>query len=129
MSFTVTNQGDQTILSAMLANNPKLHLYNNSYAPVKGTTGSNFTETTVSGYTAVALTGSSWTIATDGSNNTTATHGSVTFTICGAEVIQGYYVTTNDGTKVLFAEQYATPKAYDTNGGSLTVSSLVWQAN
>ena len=72
MALLGIEQGIISFLESFMLNktasaNLKLHLYTNNHTPAAGDTLSSYTECTDSGYAAVTLTGSNWTIADNGS--------------------------------------------------------------
>ena len=111
MSLLAPNVGDEVALKRMLnfaaADNCKLRLYTNNHTPAKGDTISNYTECAIAGYSAITLTGASWSIATV-ATTTTATYATQTFNFTGSGTVYGYYVTDNAGSVVLWAELFTT---------------------
>lgn len=126
MALLVPDVGEVEMLKRMLnysaTGNVVLHLYANSYTPVEGSVVGNFTECSASGYAAITLTGSSWSIATS-SGVTTASYAAQTFSFSAAQVVYGYYVTNAAGTIVLWAELFASaPFNIPSGGGSVQVT-------
>ncbi len=99
-----------------------LHLFTNNYTPSIGDTVSNYTESTASGYAAITLTGSSWTVSTV-STITTASYGQQTFTYTGGESLFGYYVTDNTGAILIGAERFSgAPWTIPSAGGTVSLT-------
>jgi len=133
MSAVMPDEGLQRLLEFALnkssQGNLKLHLFKNNYTPVGGSVLSNFTEVTLTGYAAVTLTGSSWSIAV-ASNVVTASYAAQTFTFSATgETVYGYYVTDNGTAKVLWAELLGTPYVVPGGGGSVTITPTISDLN
>ena len=109
-------------LNKVTAGDVKLHLYTNDYTPVEGFVIGSFTECTATGYGAITLTGSSWTIAT-ATGTTTASYAQQTFTLTSASTDYGYYITNNGATQVLWAERFSdAPHTIPSGGGTEKVT-------
>lgn len=134
MSLLFPSTGDAYVLGCLVnsvtPSNLVVHLYSNNYTPVKASALGNFTESAITGYSAISLTGANFTItAPDDSNDATATYNtSITFTFTASGSVYGYYVTNTAGTTLVYAEQFATVKSYDSGGGSLSFAPTI-QAN
>ena len=125
MSLVMSSIGDveslKRVLNYSAADDVKIHLFTNNHTPVAADTLSNYTESTATGYGAVTLTGTDWTISTIG-GVTTATHATaVTFTYTAAENVYGYYITNNASTVLLWAELFSTYCPIPSGGGSVSV--------
>lgn len=100
-----------------------LRLYSNNRVPAEGDTVGDYTETTVSGYSAATLTGSSWSIATV-SGVTTATYAAQTFTFTAAAAIYGYLVTSAGA--LFWSERFqAAPITLPAGGGTIVVTPTI----
>ncbi len=113
MALIGIEEGIISYLEAFMLNksasaNLKLHLYTNNYTPAASSTLASFTECADSGYTAVSLTGSTWSIADDGSGTSHASYPQQTFTFNGAVTLYGYYVTDTGTNKVCWAEKFSS---------------------
>ena len=122
MALLVPDVGEVLLLEYALnktaATDVKLRLYTNNYTPVEGSVVANFTEANAAGYAAIALTGASWTIASD-AGVTTAEYAEQTFTFTAASTDYGYYVTNSAGTQVLWAEKFSdAPHTIPSGGGT-----------
>jgi len=125
MSAVFADEGCAELLGVMLnkvsQGNVKLKLFVNNYTPLKSTVLADLTECTLTGYAALTLTGSSWTITT-ASNVSVASYAAQTFTFSASgQTIYGYYFTNNGSTKLLWAERLGTSYAVPSGGGSITI--------
>lgn len=125
MALLAPSQGDYLMLQYVthkLGNaDLKLHLFNNNVTPSKSDTLTTYTESTASGYAAITLTGSSWTVSTT-SGVTTASYPQQTFTFTGSDSIYGYFVTDGSTTTVLWAEAFTAVENIPTGGGSIQLT-------
>jgi len=103
---------EQFMLNKAASANLKLHLYTNNFTPAAGSVLANFTECADSGYSAVTLTGSSWTMGTDGGGNSQASYPQQSWTFNGSVTIYGYYVTDAASGKVCWAEKFSASLAF-----------------
>ena len=113
MTLVVPNSADLQMLRYVFNRSTTLHLYSNNLTPSKTTVLSDITEASGSGYSAISLTGSSWTFAT---------YAQQTFTITGAITIYGYYITSTDG--LLYVEKFPTTYILPDDGGEIIVNPL-----
>jgi len=99
-----------------------LRLFTNDVTPSEADTAATYTEAIGSGYSAITLTGASWTI-TEGSPST-ASYAEQTFTFTGAlGNVYGYYLTRATSGRIAFAERFsAAPFAIATNGDQIKVT-------
>src|SRR5689334_12099590 len=86
-----------------------LHLYQNNYTPVAGSSSANFTECDFGGYASVNLSGWS-SVAIDGSDRGYQTASLASFIADGSSsnTVYGYYML-DPGGKVALAELFASP--------------------
>ena len=130
MALLVPDEGEVELLSRMLNKNSPadvvLRLYTNNRTPAEGDDISSYTESTGTGYSAITLTGASWTVAT-AAGTTTAEYAQQTFTYTGAEAnIYGYYVTDATPTLVLWAEIFSDgPYSIPAGGGSVKITPKI----
>jgi len=134
MALLVPDVGEVELLKRMLnytgatVLNVALRLYTNNLTPAEGDNLASYTESTGTGYGAITLTGSSWTIATV-AGTTTAEYAQQTFTYTGAEAnIYGYYVTEKftTPTLVLWAERFTDgPYSIPSGGGSVKITPKI----
>jgi hypothetical protein len=126
MALLVPNVGEVKALSYLVnkatPDDLKLHLYTNNKTPAEADTVSDYTECAVAGYALATLTGATWTVATDGSNNSTATYPQVTFTFTAATTCYGYYVTNNSNATLMWAEAFPSSFAIPSGGGSISIT-------
>ena len=121
MTLVVPNSADLQMLRYVFNRSTTLHLYSNNLTPSKTTVLSDITEASGSGYSAISLTGSSWTFATNTGINQ-ASYAQQTFTITGAITIYGYYITSTDG--LLYVEKFPTTYILPDDGGEIIVNPL-----
>lgn len=105
-----------------------LKLFDNDITPGEDTpapgTHPGPVETSVSGYSAATLTGSSWTVAT-ATGITTAQYAQQTFTFSAAATIYGYYLTTSGGD-LLWLERFSgAPYTLPSGGGTISVTPKI----
>lgn len=84
-----------------------LKLFTNNYTPVDGTTEGSLTEATFTGYSAVTLTGASWTLTPDAPS--TAVYSVQTFTSTADQALQyhyGYYLVQSVSGKYVAGERF-----------------------
>lgn len=105
-----------------------LKLFVNNVTPGESDTEATYTEASGGGYTHIALTGSSWVIATSG-GLTTASYAQQTFTFTGAlttnPTIYGYYVVQQTSGSLLWAERAASTFTPANNGDTYKVTPQI----
>lgn len=132
MPLVVPNLGEVRLLKYIVNNisptNLVLHLYTNDVdlsteefkAGGDGGT-SSFTEVTAAGYTAVTLTGSSWTVSTSSGITSAVYNSSITFSFTTGVDVYGYYVT-NTSDQILWAEKFpGAPFTLPSTGGDIAI--------
>lgn len=130
MALLVPDVGEVELLSRMLNKNAPadvvLRLYTNNRTPAEADTVASYTESTGTGYSAITLTGASWTVAT-AAGTTTGEYAQQTFTYTGAEAnIYGYYVTDATPTDLLWAEIFSDgPYSIPAGGGSVKITPKI----
>lgn len=133
MAIVIPNAAEQLQLKGYLnhtaAQNQKLKLFTNNFTPGATDTEASFTEAAGGGYAEKALTGSSWTIATDGSGNASGTYAIQTWTFTGAltasATIYGYYVVQTTSGLLLWCERLSSSFQPATNGDTLSVTPTI----
>lgn len=105
-----------------------LKLFNNDITPGESTpapgAGPGPIETTATGYSAITLTGSSWTVATS-LGVTTAQYPQQTFTLTTSANIYGYYITTSGGD-LLWLERFSgAPYSLPISGGTISITPKI----
>jgi len=122
-ALLVPDVGEVLLLSYALnkiapGDSVKLKLFKNDYTPVEGSIVGDFTEADTTGYSAIDLAKTDWTIAT-ATGTTTAEQPQKTFTLTGAGVHYGYYITDIAGTGLLWAERFSdAPHNIPSGGGT-----------
>jgi hypothetical protein len=125
MSFTTMYTGEVALLKYMLnysaADNVKVHLYTNNYAPAKSDVLANYTESSAAGYSPITLVGSQFTVATV-SSTSSAVYARQTFTYTTAENVYGYYITNNAASILIWAEEFSgAPFMIPSGGGTVGI--------
>lgn len=124
MTLIVPDVGERYALDCIVGKtngNLKLKLFKNDVTPTESFTVASLTESTATGYAAKTLTAGSWTTATVSGTSTT-TYAAQTFTYTAAESVYGYYVTSNDDTKLVWVERFADVMNIPSGGGSVVVT-------
>lgn len=114
------------LLSTTTPETQKLKLYLNDISPAESDTAGTYTEATISGYAAVALTRATWNGASTATGVTTKTYPAQTFSFTGTGTIVGYFVVGNTSTTLLFAERlFTSPGQVFNNADSLVLTLKV----
>lgn len=128
MAIVYANVGEEVALKASLnhtaATNLVLRLYSNDVTPGETDTAGTYTELTTSGYAAITLTGSSWTV-TPGAP-TSASYAQQTFQLNGSATAYGYYLTYATSGTLFAAERFSSaPYTVGAGGGTVRVTPVV----
>lgn len=129
MAGLAPNVGAQLILEVALNKtaqaNATLKLFQNDYTPVETSTNAAFTEATFTGYSAITLTGASWSVTN--ADPAVASYAQQTFTSSAgsqSQPIYGYYIVV--GTVVVFAERFSDgPYTIVNNGDQIKVTPQI----
>lgn len=121
MTGVVTNGGkgiigDYSVNKQATSQNLILKLFKNDFTPVLGSVVGDLTEATFTGYSAITLTGASWT-NTPG-DPVTMSYAEQTFTSSAdqtAQSIYGYYLVRATGGELIIAERFT--------GGAVTIQN------
>ena len=128
MSLLAPDCGDllalEYVLNKAAPDNVVLNLYTSNTTPAKGDTISTYTLCSISGYSAITLTGSSWSVSTT-SHVTTGSYAAQTFNFSASGTVYGYVITNNSGATVLWAELFTSGPFSVVNGSSITVTPQV----
>lgn len=124
MAIIVPNAAEQLALKNIInyssPQDLKLKLYTNNYTPIATSTESDFTEASGGGYAAVTLTGTSWTVSTNGSGQAEATYAQQTFTFTGAlsgsATIYGWFLVQSSSGLLIAAEKVTNSFTPASNG-------------
>lgn len=125
----VPNAGEdlalQNFLNKTAPQNQTLRLYTNNVTPAETDTAGTFTEASGFGYSAIGLTGASWTI-TPGAP-TEAAAAEQTFTFTGAlGNVYGYFFTQTVSGILMWAERFTgAPFNITTNGDQIKVTPKI----
>lgn len=108
--------------------NQTLKLYKNNVTPSATDTASTYTEATFTGYSAINLTGSSWT-TTSSSSPASNTYALQTFTSTAGsqnENEYGYFVIQQTSGLLIYAERFSNgPYNIQNNGDSISITLQV----
>ena len=114
----------KNILNHTSPQNQTLKLFCNNITPDGDEVAGDFTEATGGGYASKSLTGSSWTVTTNGSGEAEATYAAQTFTFTGAlttnTTVYGYYVVQASSGLLMWCERFASSFTPAVNGDAIT---------
>jgi hypothetical protein len=105
------------------AQNLVLKLYQNNHTPGYSDAVGAFTEATFTGYSAITLTGASWTAS--GSDPTALTYAQQSFASTAnqtAQTIYGYFLIRATAVDLIAAELFATPIVIQYNGDTINIT-------
>lgn len=130
MAILVPNAAElvqiKNLLNHTAPQDQSLKLFTNNYTPVAASVAGDFAEASGGGYAAKSLTGTSWTVATNGSGQAEATYAAQTFTFTGAlsgsASIYGYFVVQSSSGTIMWAERLANTFTPANNGDALTIN-------
>jgi hypothetical protein len=132
MSLLLVDQGEGIALAALVNKTAPqtlvLKLFKNNYAAIlDATVESDLTEADFTGYSAITLTGSSWTI-TPGAPSV-ASFAKQTFTSSAgsqSQNVYGYYIVQTTSGKLVWAERFADgPYSIVNNGDAISVTPTI----
>ena len=134
MALLVPNQGEEIILSLLVNKTAtytqqdlKLKLYSSNTTPGETDTEATYTEATFTGYSAVTLTGASWTITTGAL--TSASYAQQTFTSTAgsqSQNVYGYFLVQVTSGKLVYAERFSDgPYVIVNNGDAIKVTPTI----
>jgi hypothetical protein len=123
MDLLFPDQGLVYQLQQILTAGVKYHLFSNNYTPTLDTLLSNLVEASWSGYTAVSLTWSSYSINGVSSHSGFALASPISFgnSSGSSQNAYGYYVTDSGNTLLLAVARFDAPPVVIPNGGTATV--------
>jgi len=127
MALVVPNSGEAEMLSRILGNatgDVVLHLYNNDYTPLEGSTVGDFAENSEGEYSAKTLAAGSWTISGDPTTATYNTEQEFAVTSGGISAY-GYFVTDSGGTILLWAERFVDGLYDVPSAGSIYITPKI----
>lgn len=126
MALLVPNNGEGDMLSFIVnkstPENLVLRLFTNNITPAEADTSATYTEASGSGYSAITLTGASWTVSEGAPSS--ASYAEQTFTFTGAlGSVYGYYLTRATSGRIAFAERFTSaPFTIAANGDQIKVT-------
>jgi hypothetical protein len=128
--FTTVDTGEIQLLKYMLnyapADNARVHLYTNNITPSGSDTITNYTESVAPGYGSISLIGILWTLATL-SGTSCASYARQTFSFTTSEAVQGYYITNNASTVLIWAEKFPAVFNSPSSGGTVSLDVKICQ--
>ena len=128
MALLLPNQGEGIALEALVnktaPQNLVLRLYKSNTTPGETDTEATYTEADFTGYSAVTLTGGSWTTGTG-----TVSYAQQTFTSSAGsqnQNVYGYYLTQVTSGKLVWAERFSDgPYNVVNNGDEIKVTPTI----
>ena len=128
MALLLPNNGEGDALAAIVgkaaAENLVLRLYTNDITPSETDTTATYTEATFTGYAAITLTASSWTVTEGEPGN--AAYPQQTFTSSAdqsPQSVYGYYFTRVTSGRLAWAERFPSgPYVIANNGDNVKVT-------
>jgi hypothetical protein len=118
----------KAVINHTAPQNLVLKLFKNNHTPAEGDTEADYTEADFSGYAALTLTGSSWSVSSSG-GVTTASYAQQTFTSDADQSTQsvyGYYLVQASSGKIMWAEKFTDgPYPISFNGDDIKVTPKV----
>jgi hypothetical protein len=130
MALLVPNNGEKIILEYLVnkvtaQEDLVLRLFTSNTTPGETDTASTYTEATGNGYSAITLTGASWTVS--GTAPTEASYAEQTFTFTGAlGNVYGYYMTRASTGDIVLAERFTTaPFNIQNNGDQIKITPKI----
>lgn len=129
MAGVVVNNGEVVALSYLTnksatPENLVLRLFKSNTTPGESTVAGDLTQADFTGYSAITLTGASWTVT--GGDPTTASYAQQTFSSSanqGAQSVYGYYLTRASTGDLVAAERFSDgPYVIANNGDQIKVT-------
>lgn len=126
MALSFPNGGEDIALSYLVnkvatPENLVLRLYTSDTTPAEGDVVGTYTEATGNGYSAITLTGASWTVSGG------ATYAQQTFTFTGAlGNVYGYYYTRATSADLVASERFSDgPYNIQNNGDQIKITPTI----
>jgi hypothetical protein len=133
MAGVLVDNGESLMLQLIVnkittPENLVLRLFTSNTTPGETDTAGTYTEASGSGYSAITLTGSSWTVS--GTSPTQIAYAQQTFTFTGAlGNVYGYYLTRATSADLVAAERFSDgPYDVQNNGDTIKVTVQITQA-
>lgn len=131
MTLVVPDTGEVLALTNFLnkaaAQDQKLRLYSNNITPAESDTTATYTEVAWTGYAAISLTGTSWTVT--GGAPTSAAYAQQTFTSSANQSAAnnyGYYVNQTTSTTLMWSERVTgAPYVIQNNGDNIQITPTI----
>ena len=137
MTLVIPDQGEEALIDLILSVGYTLRLFKNdvtdglSAAQIEALTEADFTEADFTGYSAKALTGGSWVVASgDPCAGEYALQGFTASADQSAQIVYGYYVTlTAGGGELRWFEEFSAPVTVQSNGDTIRVTPRITLAD
>jgi hypothetical protein len=131
LTLLVPNIGEdlalQYLVNKAAPQNLVLRLFKSNTTPAEADTAGTYTEADFTGYAAITLTGSSWTVVQGAPSQ--ASYAQQTFTSSAEQTSQnvyGYYLTRVTGGELVYAERFSDgPYAIAHNGDAIKVTPQI----
>lgn len=131
MALVVCNNGEDVALQYLVnKDTPEdlvLRLFVSNTTPAETDTAGTYTECTETGYSAITLTGASW--STTPGAPTSASYAEQTFTFTGSppagQTIYGYYYTRATSADLIIAERAGTSFTTANNGDEVKITPAI----
>lgn len=128
MALLLVNQGESIMLEALVNKTAPqtlvLKLFKSDTTPSEAHTEANYTEADFTGYSAVTLTGASWSVS--GTSPTQISYAEQTFTSSAGsqdQDVYGYYIVQSSSGKLVWAERFSNgPYNIANNGDQIKVT-------
>jgi len=130
MAGILVNEGEIETLKRMVNKSTPadlvLRLFSNNVTPAETDTCTTYTECNITGYSAITLTGSNWTVVTDADGKGKASYAEQTFSLSASGTVYGYYITNSDKTILFIAEAFSDgPYNIPSGGGEIHITPTI----
>jgi hypothetical protein len=127
MTLRIPNVGEGKMLEHVLnktaPENLVLRLFQNDVTPADTDVAGTYTEATFTGYSAITLTGSGWTVTTGAPSEAVYAQQSFTSTAGSQnQTVYGYYVTQATSGVLMWSERFGTSYTIQNNGDTIKVT-------
>ena len=130
MTLRVVNQGEQDMLTLILAAGYTLKLFKSNTTLTDTLTPSSLTEADFTGYSAKTLTGGSWSISA--AEPSVGTYAQQSFTSTAdqtAQTIYGYYLVSGGTPRLQWVERFASAIVVQYNNDSIRITPRITLAD
>ncbi len=130
MTLTLVNGGEVIALEYLVnkdsPENLVLRLYQNDLTPGDTDVVGDYTEADFTGYSAITLTGASWSVSSG--DPATASYAEQDFTSSAdqsAQTIYGYFLTRVTGGELVWAERFPNSQVIQNNGDRISITARI----